>query len=203
MSERNAPTAPNPFNFENSPEESARSESGWLDEDGYLVEDGEDRGFPVDHRGMPYAPGTGPQAERSPFDYLDPNDYEHEEMARKLKPVDAMTLICTVGCRHYHELLDEEPSETLERKAVHRMCKFFWDDEGDMDLTEKTMYACSAYSPPWWRPDGQVRRVMSWLERHHARGRISPSTANQLSVRIATMAVKALKQLGVDLERID
>lgn len=152
---------------------------------------------------FPSAPGTDGRDEKHPFGYLDPDDPDHDEMMRELKPSTLLNMVCLAGCRHYCEVIDEEPTaDPQEWKAVHRMCKCFQDDEGDWDITERTMYACSQFAPKWYDPIGQVRRVLNWIELNHASGVVNAGIIKlRPSVVLGTVASNALKRLGVDIQR--
>lgn len=151
----------------------------------------------------PCAPGSDERDERHPFGYLDENDPDHDEMLRALKPSSYLNMVCLAGCKHYCEVLDEEPTaDAQEWKALHRMCCRFHDDEGDWDITERTMYACSEFTPSPISIIGQVRRVLNWVELQHASGVVNSGlVAYRPSVLLATAISRGLKAVGIDLQR--
>ena len=157
-------SAPPPdFNFVSESDETPSKgpkEHVYFDEEGRLVE--------VDASGVPRIPGTDDRLERHPFD---PDDQDDE-----IPPATAMNMCCLVGpCRNYREVVLEEPTEGDEQWAVlRRICRHYQDHEADWDLSEETMYACSAYAPPWWSLRGRLRRIINWTELALARKKLSP-----------------------------
>lgn len=136
-------------------------EQAFFDGEGHLVE--------TDPSGVPRIPGTDDRIERHPFD---PDDPDHEE----IPPATVENLCCLAGpCKFYREVILEEPTEGDDQWAVlRRICKQYQDHESDWDLSEETMFACSALAPPWWSLRGQLRKLISWTELGMARRQLSP-----------------------------
>lgn len=107
--------------------------------------------------------------------------------------------ICLVGpCRHYHELTSLLlTSSTEQHRKIHRLCCRFTDDNGaNMYLTEQTVKACSAYSPPIWNVAGWRRQLKNFQWTLFVYRKKSPGVKAWPKSFLLTLYVAAMRLLG-------
>lgn len=150
------------------------------------------RGMP---KGSPAVPGFDGALSKTPADVMNDPAY------KPIPDVNANTFICVVGpCAHYEEMqlgVDKPKDEIIDRPDLWRICTKFHDDEGETSLSDANVPLCSAYSPPWWSVEGQMKK----LEVRRRLAKINRLKPNLLAVKLhgvarATMHIKeAMKAL--------
>jgi hypothetical protein len=71
------------------------------------------------------------------------------------------SIVCLQGCKHYAVFCHEEPtSDPYEWQVIRRVCTYFHDDNGEMDMTDETIFSCSKFKPRFW----SIKGWRAWIQ---------------------------------------